>query len=63
MPLYLFKCEECEKEVEIECKIDERENQSCPECSAPPEKMKRLINTHFTPNFSWSTWRSGVNNE
>jgi putative FmdB family regulatory protein len=34
MPTYNFKCNECEQEFEVLCRISERNNQSCPGCQA-----------------------------
>lgn len=34
MPTYSFKCNECEHEFDVLCRISERDNQSCPECQA-----------------------------
>ena len=56
--IYLFRCEECEVESEIECKLAEKDEQFCPECGAAPEKMKQLINTHFDKHVSWSQWNA-----
>jgi len=55
--IYLYKCEKCEQEVEIECKLDEKDTLPCPNCKAPPEKLKQLINANFPVHGSWSTWR------
>ena len=58
--IYLFKCEECETENEVECKLSERDEQSCPSCGAAPEKMKQLINSNIRPHVSWSQWKVDV---
>jgi predicted nucleic acid-binding Zn ribbon protein len=58
--IYLFKCQKCKAEQEIECKLSEKDKQSCSKCGAPPKKMKQLINTHFEKDISWSTWKVGV---
>lgn len=55
--VYLYLCEECGEEQEVECKMAEKDEQSCKFCSAPPEKMKQLINTKLKPHVSWSEWR------
>jgi predicted nucleic acid-binding Zn ribbon protein len=57
--IYLFECQECGKEQEIECKLAEKDKQSCQKCDAPPEKMKQLINTRFEKNVTWSKWNIG----
>lgn len=56
--IYLFQCQECGKEQEIICKLVEKDEQRCQKCNAPPEKMRQLINTHLTPDVSWSQWRA-----
>lgn len=59
--IYLYSCEECNTESEVECKLSEKDEQSCPSCGAPPEKMKSLINLNtdtYGSNVSWSQWRA-----
>jgi putative FmdB family regulatory protein len=56
--IYLYECQECGVCEEIECKLAEKDKQSCPSCNAPPEKMKQLINANFKRHVSWSTWRN-----
>lgn len=35
MPLYDFKCSDCEKEFEVNCKIAEKDNpKECPACGS-----------------------------
>lgn len=34
MPSYSFKCNECDTVFDITCKISERAEQSCPNCSS-----------------------------
>lgn len=58
--VYLFKCQKCGTESEIECKLSKRNKQFCPSCNAPPEKMKQLINTCFDRHVSWSQWKVDV---
>ena len=57
--IYLYKCEKCGREQEIQHKLNEKNEQKCVECGAEPEEMKRLINAHIEPNVSWSLWRAG----
>jgi len=60
---YGFKCQACGKEQEIECKLADKDKQSCSFCGAPPEKMKQFINIDtkiFDKHVSWSTWKVGV---
>jgi predicted nucleic acid-binding Zn ribbon protein len=56
--IYLFECQECKEEQEIECRLSEKDEQFCVKCDAPPEKMKQLINTHFEKDVSWSLWNA-----
>lgn len=34
MPLYTFKCEDCEEIFEISCRIADMKSQKCPKCSS-----------------------------
>lgn len=34
MPTYNFKCNNCETEFEVFCKMNERESQICPNCGS-----------------------------
>lgn len=45
MPLYTFRCTNCNHEYEHSCKISERDEVlqgSCPQCSQP-KKLKQII--------------------
>jgi putative FmdB family regulatory protein len=57
--IYLYKCNQCAHEQEIEHKLNEQNLLPCQQCEAPPEEMKRLINAHIVPHVSWSTWKVG----
>jgi putative FmdB family regulatory protein len=44
MALYGFKCEECEKEFEVNCKIVDRDNpQECEDCGSKNTKRSLMI--------------------
>jgi predicted nucleic acid-binding Zn ribbon protein len=61
--IYCFQCQECEREQEIECKLAEKDNQSCSFCGAPPEKMKSIINLNtktYKVHLSASQWKVEV---
>lgn len=32
MPIYNFKCNSCEHEFQVTCRMDDRMNQACPSC-------------------------------
>lgn len=34
MPIYDFKCNQCETVFEVSCTISSKDNQSCPECGS-----------------------------
>jgi len=34
MPVYSFKCNTCEHEFDVTCRMSERDDQSCPHCGA-----------------------------
>lgn len=57
--IYLYKCEKCEHEQEVEHKLKEKNTQKCEKCSADPVFLKRQIN--YSPahgkHVSWSSWR------
>jgi len=57
--IYLYQCEECEHEQEVEHKLNEENTEPCQQCQAPVEKMKRLINMRDggVPHVSWSQWK------
>jgi len=58
--VYLYQCQKCGKEQEIECKLSEKDEQSCLSCGAPPKKMKAMINLNmktYKVNISASQWK------
>ena len=42
MPLYDFKCSDCETVFDVMCKISERESQVCPSCGSKNYKAHHL---------------------
>lgn len=34
MPVYDFKCNDCEHEFQVSCRMDDRTNQACPKCQS-----------------------------
>ena len=42
MPLYLYECPKCKKQLEIMCDMDKRDKQKCPHCK---KKLKRLLSS------------------
>jgi putative FmdB family regulatory protein len=62
MPLYDFKCEECEHEFEEQVKLEKLEAEpdhvECPSCGEAG--CKRMItNPRHYSHVSWSKWRAG----
>jgi len=49
MPIYSYKCDECDHQFEIKQRIVEDSLTKCPECQK--EKLRRLIN--FVPGISF----------
>ena len=46
MPTYSFKCDTCEHEFEVICRMSERESQTCPACGSAN------YHSHFTSPMS-----------
>lgn len=53
MPLYTYYCVNCDDNVEILCKISERDEQYCLQCES---KLERAIDR---PGMVWSPTRNG----
>ncbi len=57
--IYLYQCDKCKHEQEIEHKVNDKNVKPCEKCNADPAFLKRLIN--FAPahgkHVSWSKWR------
>ena len=39
-PIYVYKCEKCDKEIELICKMNEKDKQKCPHCKS---KLKSIV--------------------
>lgn len=49
MPTYEYTCETCKEELEVFCKVSERENQQCATCSS---SLVKQIRTPARPHWS-----------
>jgi len=64
--IYAYLCKECGEEQEIECKLAEKDKQSCTFCNAPPEKMESIINLNmktYRVHLSASSWKIGLGSQ
>jgi putative FmdB family regulatory protein len=60
-PLYDYLCEVCGNIQEVVHSIKDKCNESCSNCNAPAEKMKRIISVSKTNpdhHISWSKWQA-----
>jgi putative FmdB family regulatory protein len=53
MPLYTYFCNNCKEDVEVLCKIEDRDRQPCPTCKL---RMERGLDR---PGMVWSPTRNG----
>ena len=54
--IYQYRCEICQHEQEIWHKLDEKNIESCEECKAEADKMKKVL-TPSHKHVSWSLWK------
>ena len=53
MPMYTYKCIECNKSVEMLLKMDERDTAVCPDCNT------LLVRNIDRPGLVWAPTRGG----
>lgn len=60
MPLYDYRCETCNIEIERMVKVSEAREQKCSECKSDLRKIIKAPDHPTTPHISWSKWRAGL---
>ena len=53
MPTYTYGCKKCDIRLEVNCKMDDRDNQDCEHCGT------LLIRGLDSPGLVWSPTRNG----
>lgn len=56
---YIYCCQKCNHEQEVQHKLNEVNKESCSQCNAAAEELKRIIALTAGKNVTWSKWQVG----
>lgn len=54
--IYEYECGKCMKIQEKHVKMGKKTKESCENCTAVAEHLKRIPSAHASMKFSWSKW-------